>query len=632
MPLSIESSDDDSPRPGRATTSVPGPAFRFGRARSSRSLGRRPVSEQVQGRQHRFLRESGGWIAVGLVALALGLALPGALRVALYARGAVPLVALALAVALWLSLPMLRAALQRAWQSGPASLLAPLVIVALLATYASQLPPRLRVIADDYRTAGLALGVRETGRAQAPARGLWLRSGELADATWGPDKRGALTPVLVGGANAVGEYRPARAYAAVLVLTGLALAAFYVALRGWLSRPASLAGVVLLASYPVVAWVSRSISLEPANLACLAGISACLARAVRDDDPDAAVLAAWLGVLAGHARHESVLLGALIVPVAAWVLAGKPGPRARVLLGGAILSYAPFLWHQAQPFDFELDPQHGPAPFTLSFLFDNLGHAARLLTLPDSANPLGPVIPLLASVGVLLLVRERRPDPGRRVAAIVALAPTVIASLVVFSYAWGDIRNPLTHRYGLPLMAALAALAALGLDRVVAARARLAYLAPAAAVLLFALVSTPVARLDEAYEKLPASKALFEARRWMLTQAPACRPVWATPYSTYFLVHGDGALAYTDLAGGWGRVREAIAAGDADLVVGLQVASLPEGTLLAKNALPAGFAVHALVELQVSENAAVRLVELWPESESRSAPARCLAAAPNGSR
>src|SRR5438477_496545 len=85
-------------------------------------------------------------------------------------------------------------------------------------------------------TAGL--GLVETGTPVVPYQGIWSE-GRLEQAGYAIDKRGVLTPTLIALASLPFGYSADVAFGLSLLLGWLALGAYYLALRCFVSRSAA---------------------------------------------------------------------------------------------------------------------------------------------------------------------------------------------------------------------------------------------------------------------------------------------------------------------------------------------------------------------------------------------------------
>ncbi len=224
----------------------------------------------------------------------------------------------------------------------------------------------------------------------------------------------------------------------------------------------------------------------------------------------------------------------------------------------APLLFLPALIRLRLPHSMEMEGKEGPA-FAFEHLWIHTGKALRLLVDPGIERMSAPWVVwvlILGAVAVLVraLWRQSHPSSDTRTLGVespefrdfardVKLAWSVYALFfvlmmsVIFAFWWGDLMRLVSMRFALPMLAALALFAALGLGK----------LPPRTYALLVVLLLVAMGtRLPTARDGGPlaalSSWYLRDATIDILRAQGACQPVLVTDRGSQYLVRGVSAI------------------------------------------------------------------------------------------
>jgi len=564
-----------------------------------------------------LLERYGAVALAGLIALALGFLPEPQTRVRWWADAGPEIVQAAL-----FALPVLLAwavrqsrAAGRAGTGLPAAeLMCMLLLVLAAALLMRGIEPAFRIQADESLQVGTGFGLHLSGKPLVPSAGHYDAAGVLHADHFGMDKRGLLLPVLLSWMHALLGYSPRHGFLLNALATAAVPVLAYAGLRALSGRAVALAGGLLVLAHPVLLWCGTASGFESLNLACLLAAWAALAHGARATLPALVVAGALFAALAAQARYESVLYAAVAFVLAAHALSVTGSVRWRIALAAVSIVFVPYAWQRAAAFELSMVElgTGGPA-FAPATLFQNLLHAVGLFAARRDFEPIGLALVALAIVACW----PRRaatavPDPERAAGVRISQGLAVGTGLLmvpVLAYAWGDLRDPVTLRLGLPAMALLSLAAAGGLARTLAAIRLPQGLAPAVALVGMVATSGATAR-PYGGDGQPVATAQNAALAWLRAGAGECRPLILFQFPTAFVVEGVSAVSGRDPVGHWPRYRDWVARGDVGGVWWLEVydpvsgrpypnVQPPEGfvrTLLVdRTALPRiAFRVHAL--------------------------------------
>lgn len=530
-------------------------------------------------------------------------------RVDLWLHFGTPMVEVSLAFALFLALPdvwpAFRSALRAESRKNDLGALGILLLAS--AAMLRLVYPEMRMQADESALVGTSFGLHLTGLPLVPAAGYYDMRGELHMLATYMDKRGLLFPILLNGMHALFGFSPDHGLRLNSFLTLLIPVLLYAGLRRHMAVSAALAGALLTLVHPVLIWCGASSGFEPLNAVLILVSWLAVQAAAGSVSTRRWLLVAVLGALAAQARYESVLFGAALFAICIAVCARKAESKWRWCLVLVPVLYLPFAWQRALAFDFGLG-EKGVEPFALDHFAHNVGHALVLFALPSAIEPLGFLLALLVLIPALVDMPGKNTGASR--VAIVeqaALAAMLVPMLAVFSYVWGNLTDPFTMRYGLPLMILMSVLSGFGLHRVARGWNWPNGLAPALAALAVA-ASVPAARNDSAGRRQLVSVGENFAIEWAHTQAPRCHPLFVEQYPNYFLAFGYAGLPPTALASTWPSVREWAREGSIDSVWFVETRNLETGAVPHK--VPDGFLVKELLAVPLRWQIGVRILAL----------------------
>jgi len=544
-----------------------------------------------------------------LAAAAAGFLARPETRIGLWLHLGTPLVDLSLVIALLLALPdvwpALRSALRAESRRNDLAALGILLLASL--AMLRLVHPEMRMQADESALVGTSFGLHLTGLPLVPSAGYYDTGGELHMLATNMDKRGLLFPILLNGMHALFGFSAAQGLRLNALLTLLIPALGYAGVRRHMGAPGALAGALLVLVHPVLIWCGASSGFEPLNAVLILVGWLAVQAAARSGSVRRWLLVAVLGALAAQARYESVLFGAALCAIAGAVCARRPESSWRWGLALVPVLYLPFAWQRALAFDFGLG-EKGAEPFAPGYFAQNVGHALSLFTLPSAIEPFGFLLTILVLVPALARLLGK--DTGGHEVTLVeqaVLAAVLVPMLAIFSYAWGNLTDPFTMRYGLPLMILMSILSGLGLHWTARRWQWPNWLAPALAALIVA-ASVPATRNDSAGRRQLVSVGENTAVEWARLQAPHCRPLFVEQYPNYFLAFGYAGLPPNALASTWPNVRAWAREGSIDSVWFVEVWNLDAGSIVHK--VPDGFSADELYAVQLPLQIGVRILAL----------------------
>lgn len=544
-----------------------------------------------------------------LVAATAGFLARPETRIDLWLRLGTPLVELSLVSALLLALPDLLPALRSALRAeSRRNDLAALGILLLASLVMLRLVhPEMRMQADESALVGTSFGLHLSGLPLVPSAGYYDTRGELHMLASNYDKRGLLFPILLNGMHALFGFSADQGLRLNALLTLLMPALAYAGLRRHMGVPGALAGALLSLVHPVLIWCGASSGFEPLNAVLILIGWLAVQAAAHSGSVRRWLLVGVIGALAAQARYESVLFGAALFTICSVVCARRPESNWRWGMTLVPLLYLPFAWQRALAFDFGLG-EKGAEPFAAGYFVHNVGHALSLFALPSAIEPFGFLLALLVLVPALVHVRGKGAG-GHGVTCVehAVLAAVLVPMLAIFSYAWGNLTDPFTMRYGLPLMILMSILAGLGLHWTARRWHWPDWLAPVLAALTV-VASVPATRNDSAGRRQLVSVGENTAIEWARTRAPHCRPLFVEQYPNYFLAFGYAGLPPDALASTWANVRAWAREGDIDSVWFVEVWNLDAGSVLHK--VPDGFSTDELYAVRLPWQIGVRILAL----------------------
>lgn len=538
-------------------------------------------------------------------------------RVVQFSHWALPIVLASLLVALAGAVLVFRERVRGAVRLDDLICLA--VLAAIVVAYVLAVPAMMRIQADEYLVGGVSLGIWSGALPLLPTSGLYGPEGNFVPLDAMMDKRGVLLPLLAGILHFVRGFDLGNAYAVNAACTGIALAAIYVLVRQWRPPPTALLAACFCAAHPVLAWATRSIALEPLNLALVAVTCAVAVAALRRPTPARAVLLAWLAPLLAQARYESVVFSVIALALALVVLSRCPRHRgAAAMIGLVPFAFLPYAWQRAHVFAHGLESIGAEHAFGFDHFAAHLPVLLQFYLGRSPGNPLGVAFLLIGVAALAVGLPGRR---ARRVesaalggsdgrAGVIGFAfGVLLVTGIVLTYAWGDLRTVVVLRLGLPVMMLAAVAAALMFHRVRTRLGAPAWMEPAAAALALA-VAMPVAVRDETYGEMHAGPGLNTVQDWKRTLYPGCRFAFVNSAAPYFLLHGHTALTVGEVEAFWPMLEPRLQGIAPDALLVVQVADTLVGRLLEKNVVPRNAVARTVYEGPANGITSVRIATM----------------------
>lgn len=323
--------------------------------------------------------------------------------------------------------------------------------------------PGYKILADELMLSSAAMGMHYERTAACPLRATDVK-GSFQILERAVDKRPLAYPFLVATVHDLTGYRPANAFWVNIGLAVVLLGLIYVLGRRVTGqRWAGVAGVLLCAGLPLLAQQATGGGFELLNLVLLVGFVLLVAEYLREPNTPRLEALVFGALLLAATRYESALF---LVPVAVtaaigWWRAGKvvlswPLQLSPIFLGLLLLQNRVFAenakaWQMSGRSD-------ATAPFGLTYLPDNLGHALAFFF--DFSGYLTNS-PLIAALGLLALpftivyvwrvVREPRRAEAADLAWTVAALSLLAITLLLLLYFWGQFDDPIISRLSLPV-------------------------------------------------------------------------------------------------------------------------------------------------------------------------------------
>jgi len=378
------------------------------------------------------------------------------------------------------------------------------IILGLLIFYRWAESPGYNVLYDEAGFAASALQIHLHRDFGLPLVSEMLE-GQLAITASAISKRPYVFPFIVASLHDITGFRPANAWLANQLLTGVVLGFVYLIGRRLAGWPGGLCALLFWAALPLTAHSAVGSGLDVTNSLFLAALLWFGMRYV--DAPKAparAGVVAVTGVLLAQSRTEA---GIFILLTGALLFLGWLRARQAVLPWSLLLCpllMVPTALHvrifQTSPKYFEF-LEAGKSPFGLDYLVGNgetVGNLAHAMNFFFNTNPdLAMIWPItvfaLVAWGIALcgLWRQRRALRDDVKVAGLFVAGTMLHLLLILCYFWGQINDPIAARFAFPALMALMLGAPLALAMHPGVRfLRTAFLAAAAGVLLLCSMPT----------------------------------------------------------------------------------------------------------------------------------------------
>ncbi|GAB4273745.1 MAG: hypothetical protein Kow0029_13580 [Candidatus Rifleibacteriota bacterium] len=397
-------------------------------------------------------------------------------------------------------------------ENGKAVVLA--VILVILGFIAS--PPDFRILADETNLLGVSQYMHETMRCVLPLEALYYYHGMKTILSEKIEMRPPAYPFVLSLVHNVIGYRPANAFILNGVLAWLILILLFLMID---SREKGLWGyiaMIALASFPVFVQYFTSAGFETFNLAMIMLTFFLLDRYLEHKSVWLSVAVIASLILVSHSRYESVLTLISVVPVLLYFLPDDATAdwREKIVFAFPIF-LLPALWLRTLTWEaarFQVDQIE--KAFGLSNVWPNLKGFVLFFLSGKSQKFAGPVLTLLAMVGLILLIEKlwnMKLLREYRWMSISMISCAVFHALARLFYSSGNLMSPYTSRLAIVFLPGIVALAITGMRRI-ERNSKYANIAPAVLILACCLLITswPVASANEGVREL----IVFREFKW----------------------------------------------------------------------------------------------------------------------
>ena len=363
------------------------------------------------------------------------------------------------AFCLWCSLRAEVRAGLTAWRMGVVPVAVVLAVTAFLHVHERH---EFKIAMDEIVLQDTAMRMHFARQADAMLRGYEL-GGNFSALQGFVDKRPLFFPFLLSLTHDLTGYRVENVYVLNALLSLALVGLIFLIGRRLGGAPAGYAGMLLIATIPLVHQNATGSGFELLNLVM---ILATLWLGMRwAERPDTDRLGAFVlaGILLAQTRYESALF---IVPVGLVILYVWWRQRAvdlawPVLVAPLFLVILPLHFNVFKVVQetWQLNDVPGAAvPFSPGYFYENVGHALNFFLSTDGYQPNSLLVSLLGAGGVgffvLVLYREHREifrtRPAEAVFCLFGLGLIVHGGFML-CYFWGHFDDPIIRRLSLPM-------------------------------------------------------------------------------------------------------------------------------------------------------------------------------------
>ena len=350
------------------------------------------------------------------------------------------------------------------WKPGKAEIGAILLVLAVAGVWQAHETRGFKILADEVLLLGTSMDLHYEREATYPIRATDVQ-GPFQVLEGVLDKRPLFFPFVVSLVHDVTGYRPTNPFYVNMTLSvGFLALVFILGRKVGGTVWAGVLGVLLFAGLPLMAQQAAGGGFELLNMVMLAGVL-WLACHFAEKPDKLSMEALYLGtLLLAQTRYESALF---ILPVAGLIFWGW-SRIGRVILPWSIwltpLLLAPYVLQNRQFQNnesmWELSGQGSgaTAPFALSYLPDNLGHALAFFFDTSGFQPnsilfavLGLIALPLFGIWITRVLRQKKGRTSVDVAvAVMGLGLFAVTGLFMI-YFWGQFDHPVIRRLSLPL-------------------------------------------------------------------------------------------------------------------------------------------------------------------------------------
>ncbi len=344
-----------------------------------------------------------------------------------------------------------------------------------------------KIIMDEIMLLGTSMSMHLDRTVLTPIRGNDLQ-GAFVILDGIMDKRPLFFPFLLSLVHDLTGYRPANAFLLNGALTFVLLSLTYLCGKLLAGRRAGWLGVLLFAGLPLLGQNATGGGFELLNIVMILATLLLGARFISQRDEASLSALVFSALLLGQTRYESLIY---ILPVAILILWVWVGERRVILSWPVVLAPLLLLPYPLQHRIFELRatawqmteggaPANTTVPFSLSYLPNNLTHAALFFFGKTTDQPNSWTLSVLGWIGALFFLlfavkrlRTLRSEPPVMAATVIFAVGFVAQFLLLMGYFWGQFDDVVIRRLSLPtdlglviaVMAVLPQFAAAGFQR-----------------------------------------------------------------------------------------------------------------------------------------------------------------------
>jgi len=344
-----------------------------------------------------------------------------------------------------------------------------------------------KILMDEIMLLGTSMSMHLDRTVLTPIRGNDLQ-GAFVILDGMMDKRPLFFPFLLSVVHDLLGYRPANVFILNGVLTFIFLGLTFQCGKLLAGRRAGWVGVLLFAGLPLLGQNATGGGFELLNIVMILATLLLAVRFIRQHDEASLSALCFSMLLLGQTRYESLIYFLPVAMVVLWVWSAE---RRIILSWPVVIAPLLLLPYPLQHKIFELRasawqmteggaPANSSVPFSLSYLTNNLTHAAGFFFAKPTDQPNSltlSVIGWIAALFFLLLVVKRlrtlRSEPPIVVATVIFSLGFVVQFVVLMCYFWGQFDDPVIRRLSLPthlglviaVMAVMQQFAAAGFQR-----------------------------------------------------------------------------------------------------------------------------------------------------------------------
>lgn len=436
-----------------------------------------------------------------------------------------------LVIALFTVASFLGMARQIIWPEWLARHQAVLFVALLLVGCAALLsPPDFRILADETNLLGVSFEMHRGLKTRLPLEGLFYYHGMFEDLSCKTEMRPPGYPFLLSLVHGTTGYRPGNALFLNIGLAWLSLVLMHFLVAGYAGRRWAWMTMILLAAFPAFVQSACSAGFEIYNLFLALLLLFVVTKVVEERVGGAAVISVLL--LLAFSRYESIVGFICFVPLilflqrpgSAWQKPDGSETAWHLLLWAFPLLLVPALWLRRLTFNAgSFQVQNLEDAFAAANFLPNAGGWLKYFTLPEFSGFVGPIILVVAFIGLVLRLKELVSAAGNARMKMFEISTGVfflLHLLIRLFYTQGNPMNPYTARLVvimLPCLVFLAVSAAIradGLRKMASEDASSFSVGLLAVAVLLLIVSWPAASGSRGTNNL----SLYREFKWVRQQ------------------------------------------------------------------------------------------------------------------